>query len=75
MSSHKLRISLTSYPNGLRFIECNKCRYAFMVEFDNGVIQFDTREIINRGDISASHILFQVSEIDVSLGIDASTGE
>ena len=46
-----------------------------MVEFDNGVIQFDTREIINRGDISASHILFQVSEIDVSLGIDASTGE
>jgi len=75
MNSHKLKINTTEYPNGLRFVECDECRYAFMVEFDNGAMQHNTREIINRGDTSAAHTLFQVSEIDVSLEVGANTGK
>ena len=58
---HQLRISPSQYPGGLRIVECETCRYAFAAEINEaGMLQQETKEQFNEGDLDASHSLFQV---------------
>ncbi len=58
---HQLRISPIQYPGGLRIVECETCRYAFAAEINEaGMLQQETKEQFNEGDLDASHSLFQV---------------
>jgi hypothetical protein len=71
-SLHNLKISPVNYPRGLRIVECDTCRYAFAAEFDaQGIIRLETKESINRGDVSASHSLFQTPKIELDLNVGA----
>lgn len=57
---HKLTMSKTKYPGGLRIIECHQCTYALAAEVDeSGAIQVETKVKINRGDPAASHSYLQ----------------
>ncbi|MCA9898960.1 MAG: hypothetical protein KC433_12285 [Anaerolineales bacterium] len=69
---HELKISPVRYPGGLRIVECQDCRYAFAAEFDaQGIIKLDTKESINKGDIHASHRMFQTPQIELELSMAA----
>jgi len=75
---HHLKMSPVRYPGGLRIVECDTCQYAFAAEFDAlGIIKLETKESINKGDIHASHSLFQTPKIELSLtvGTDVETDE
>lgn len=42
-------------------MECETCRYAFAAEINEaGMLQQETKEQFNEGDLDASHSLFQV---------------
>lgn len=74
---HRLQMSPKKYPNGLRFVECSECNYAFAVTVNEyGIIQMDTRVQVNEGDPEASHSFFQAPAapptIDMSAGISPS---
>lgn len=77
MNQHNLTLSSIKYPGGLRIVECKTCRYAFAAEFDaQGIIKLETKESLNKGDIYASHSLFQTPkiELDLNVGADVETG-
>jgi hypothetical protein len=54
--NHKLIMSTATYPRGLRFIECQECKYALAVEVDErGFLQMHTRIKVNAGELDATH--------------------
>lgn len=67
MSNHELTMREWGTKD-LHLIECGDCKYAFIARVNSlGVIDMKSREMLNHGDLEATHMIFNLPPTDLKL--------